>query len=220
MAKLQGALHLTGYGLPVLMLLASLLYPFLLTMPFPDTVRSLFSWSGLLLTPIMLGPWLLLVSAQRALRPRRWWYEIPGILALSFLSAGLVLNTTRAVWRGLHARPAAFERTPKVGSLSHTPKARQLYARPQRDRIVLAELALAGLNAGSALLAWHVHSTGILLSAVIFTLGLLVIAGSTIREAHTSQLKPAPRQKFVAVRQPDSQAEKALPVVSSFDRTR
>jgi hypothetical protein len=216
--KIQGVFHLLGYSIPVLLLITSLMYPFLLLIPFPENVRTALYWIGLALTPVMLGPLLLLVTSQRLLRPRRWRAQLPGILVLSFFSMGLVLNTTRAFWRGLRAQPGAFERTPKVGSSGLSARARQLYARPRRDRIVLAELGLAGFNAISAVLALHMLNTGIFLNAMIFAIGLFTMSMITIRETRAA---PSVRsRKQIPVRQPESQAESALPVVSTFDRTR
>ncbi len=219
MTKLQAVLHLMSYGIPMLMLVTSGLYPFLLMWPFTGGMRVLFFWSGLLFTPLMLGPWLLLVVAQRVLRPQSWWREVPGILALSFLSTGMAFNTTRAFWRGLRVRPAVFERTPKVGSTSSTSPSKSRYSHSQRDRIVWVELAFAGWNACSAVLAWRMQNVGIFLSASIFAIGLFLFAGSTLWETRFSQA-PLHHRRRGPIRPPETQPDSTVSIVSSLDQTR
>ncbi len=181
-AKLQATLHLTGYLIQTLMLAASAIYPFLLLMPMARSWHVALFCIGILLTPATLAPTVLFIAAQRRLRPGQWRREIPAILALSVLGAGMTLNSTRALWKGLRAQPAIFERTPKWGLVTGQPDRKRTLYRVAGDWLVVPEIALAGLNLGSAVIAWYIRNPGIFANASLLAIGLAVVAGSTIWE--------------------------------------
>ncbi len=92
------------------------------------------------------------------------------------------LNSTRALWRGIRAQPAVFERTPNWGLVTGQPGRDQSVYRPRGDWLVLPEIALAGLNTCSVVMAWHAHNPGIVVNAGLLAVGLAVVAVSTIWE--------------------------------------
>ena len=89
-----------------------------------------------------LAPTVMFTVGQRQLG-RRWLAEIPTILALSGLGAGMMVNTARAAWQALGGRPGVFERTPKFGVRHRREDWRRLRYQLGIDRIVVVEAALA-----------------------------------------------------------------------------
>ena len=213
-AKLEALLHLTGYSIQVLMLLISVIYPLLMMTHIPDGWRTALFWFGLGLTPMALAPALLIWAAQRSLRPDRSSAvrEIGGLIALSTLWAGLVLNSTRALWRGLQSQPVVFERTPKSGLTAGRTKRRSIDRLPG-DRLIFVEFALAIFNGYSAMLAWQAHNIGIFISAAIFAIGLTTVAGAVVWEMR-GQWRP----DRYAAREPARSLPEPVLSVASFDR--
>jgi hypothetical protein len=184
-SKIEATLHLTGYGIQVLMLGASLLYPFLMSLQIPAEWHQVLLGLGWLLAPTIFAPTILFLSAQRMLRPRTWWREIPGALLLSILGAGMMLNSTRSLWRGLRRRPAKFERTPKLGLIGKQAQPQRSIYRPVSDGLIVAEILLAAWNFYAVGLAWQTHNPGIFLNALVFGAGLLSMSVATLWETHT-----------------------------------
>ena len=184
-AKVEAVMHLTGYAIQTLMLAASLTYPLLVTLHFPLAWQVGLLWFSALTAPMTLAPTFMFVTAQRSLRSRTWWREVPGILLLSVLGAGMALNSTRALLRGLRARPAVFERTPKSGAVAGQSRWHGLssYWLPG-DRLTWLELVLAGLNLYSAVLAVRAGNLGVFLMATLFAAGLSGVALWTLWEAY------------------------------------
>jgi hypothetical protein len=116
------------------------------------------------------------------LRPRTWWHEVLGVLLLSILGAGMMLNSTRSLWRGLRAHHAEFERTPKWGLIGRQTQPRRSIYQTRRDRLVVVEIALALWNFYSVFLAWHTHNPGIFLNSLVFGFGLSLAALVTMWE--------------------------------------
>jgi len=180
LVKIESFFHLSGYFIQTLMLTMSLIYP--LVMAYVDRaplLKVVYS-AGWLLAPIALAPTLFFAYAQFAIDRCEWWRRIPYLLCLTVLGSGLVLNSTRAIARGVRGRLAAFERTPKSGQVGRaSAQVGGDYALPL-DWIVLAEIGLCLFNLNTARLAWHARNWGILLYAVIFALGLAYVAGLSI----------------------------------------
>jgi len=178
--KIQSFFHLSGYCIQALMLIMSLIYP--LVMAYVDRapfLKAVYS-TGWLLAPIALAPTLFFAYAQFVLSRRDWWRRIPHLLCLTVLGSGMVLNSTRAMTRGLRRRSAAFERTPKSGQVGRASAQVGVdYALPL-DWIVLAEIGLCLFNLNTARLAWHARNGGILLYTIIFALGLAYVAGLSV----------------------------------------
>jgi cellulose synthase/poly-beta-1,6-N-acetylglucosamine synthase-like glycosyltransferase len=177
--RVQATLHLAGYSIHLLLLALSLLYPVLLgtSSRYPE-VFSLFGVMALF-NLTSLAPTVMFTVGQRQLG-RRWIAEIPTILALSGLGAGMMVNTARAAWQALAGRPGVFERTPKFGVRHRREDWRRLRYQLGIDRIVVVEIALAALNAASCIAAIGQGSLAIAVYTAIFTVGLSSAVALTI----------------------------------------
>ncbi len=105
--KLQGAIHLTGYFVHLLILAA-------LILAFPMSVlhSPLLAWTPVLMIAA-LGPPLLFLTAQAPNGPN-FWERLSLIPMLIFLGIGLSINNSRAVLAGLLSKQTGeFARTPK-----------------------------------------------------------------------------------------------------------
>jgi hypothetical protein len=142
---------------------------------------------GMALLPTAAAPVYFCLTAQRLLRPRTWWREIPYVLSLWLLGAGLMVSNSRALWRGLHRRPAVFERTPKWGLVGGRTKVKPTGYRPTGDGLVVVELIVAGVNVATAVLALIDHNLGLGLSAALLATGLIVVAAMTLWESWTTR---------------------------------
>lgn len=180
--KVAATLHLTGYGIQILLLALSLLYPALLLL----SSRTSFVVAPLTIIGVFnlttLAPTLLYTVGQRQLG-RRWATELPAVLALSALGAGMMVNTARAALQALVGRSAVFERTPKFGLIEGRQDWLRLRYQLRMDRIVFIEAALAALDAWTCLYALAVGSWGIALYAGIFGAGLAATVSITVAQA-------------------------------------
>ena len=179
--KVQATFHLTGYGIHLLMLVVSLLYPILLALaPLHPEVVTLFGLT-ILFNVAVIAPTALFAAAQQR-QGRRWWTALPRILLLSVLGAGMMLNTARAGWRTLRARPGVFERTPKFGRRDKRGDWTRLRYQLGPDLIVVPELALAALNVSTAIAALGRGTWAIGIYASVFAVGLGFVALLSIRQ--------------------------------------
>ena len=192
--KISATLHLTGYSIHLLLLALSLLYPFLLVVSasYP-VVFSLFGIMAIF-NLTTLAPTVLFTIGQRQLG-RRWIAEIPTVLMLSGLGAGMMVNTARAAWQAFGGRPAPFERTPKFGVRHRHEDWLRLRYQLGVDRIVGVELALAALNLTTCWMALSRQSWAIALYTAIFAVGLLsavaLTVGQTLRTAAAARERRA-----------------------------
>lgn len=134
--KLQGTLHLAGYLMHPLMLLA-----FLLGVPMAVAHSSVFAVMPYLALA-MLGPWCLYGAAlaQRRRSPGNWLLTM---VMLNLLGAGMSINNSRAALEALWGVDSVFRRTPKFDLRSSADQWRANgYALPN-DPIVWAEAAAA-----------------------------------------------------------------------------
>jgi cellulose synthase/poly-beta-1,6-N-acetylglucosamine synthase-like glycosyltransferase len=179
--KVEATLHLTGYGVHLLLAALVLLYPFVLVLSqqYPGLV-SLFG-IALVFNVTTFAPTIFFVIAQRQLG-RRWWRLLPAILFITVLGSGMMLNTLRAALQIAVKPSGVFERTPKFGIAQ--PKQSWIGRRYQLrlDRIVFFEIALALFNIGTALLAVHARNWSIAAYANLFAVGLLFTSGMTIAQ--------------------------------------
>jgi cellulose synthase/poly-beta-1,6-N-acetylglucosamine synthase-like glycosyltransferase len=186
--KVAATLHLTGYSIHLLLLALSLIYPLLLIDPpagaagfavSPLSIVGLFNLTT-------LAPTLLFTVGQRQLG-RRWPTQLPAILALSVLGAGMMVNTARAALQASGRRAGAFERTPKFGLLDRHEDWLRLRYQLGIDRIVVAELLLAALNAWTCSSAFAKGAWAIAAYAGVFAIGLgaavALSLGQTVRTA-------------------------------------
>ena len=191
--KVQATFHLTGYSIHLLLLTLSLLYPLLLLVAsgYPQVI-TLFGVIALF-NLTTLAPTILFTMGQRELR-RRWVAELPTVLLLSVLGAGMMSNTARAAWQALAGRPGIFERTPKFGVRHRREDWRRHRYQLGIDRIVVFEAAFAILNAVTCAAAIASGSWAIAIYAAIFCLGLscavVLTVGQTLRAAVAARGAP------------------------------
>jgi cellulose synthase/poly-beta-1,6-N-acetylglucosamine synthase-like glycosyltransferase len=203
--KVQGTLHLTGYGIHLLMLSLCFLYPLLLleSSRYP-ALLALFGFMAAF-NVAGLAPVALFTSAQFHLG-RRWWAMLPSVFLLSFLGAGMMLTTARAAFQAFSARrPGAFERTPKFGLGGQRHEWMRLKYQTPIDKIVIAEMTLASLCLFTSFSAAERHAWAIGFYTAIFGTGLLITSGSTIYQALGRRWKarmPAPASIDGAVTSP------------------
>jgi cellulose synthase/poly-beta-1,6-N-acetylglucosamine synthase-like glycosyltransferase len=179
--KIEAFFHLTGYAIQVLVLVMSIVYPFLLMLADRSHVLNLLYWTGWVFAPIAAAPAVFFAYAQIALEGRRWWRRrLPDLGLILLLGSCMVLNSTRAVLRGLRRDVAAFERTPKSGQIGRRrASSGSEYTLPV-DPIVLGEIALCVFHLNTARLAWAAQSWGIFLYAVSFAAGLAYLSGLSL----------------------------------------
>ncbi len=179
--KIESTLHLTGYGVHLLLFALTLLYPFgvLISAVYPSLV-SLFG-IALLFNFTAFAPTTYFAVAQQALG-RRWFYFLPAILFMTVLGAGMMLNTVRAAIQAGFGRQAAFERTPKYGIARSNQKWDGSRYRVRLDGIIILELALAALNFWTIWLGWRTSNWLIMVYAFLFALGLLFTSGITLAQ--------------------------------------
>jgi cellulose synthase/poly-beta-1,6-N-acetylglucosamine synthase-like glycosyltransferase len=180
--KLEATLHLTGYGVHLLLWALTLLYPLvlLLSVRYPSLI-ALFG-IAFIFNATAFAPTLFFMVAQQQLG-RRWWRLLPVILFITALGAGMMLNTLRAALQILRKRQSVFERTPKFGIVRKRQDWTRRRYQLRLDSIVFFELAFALLNLGTVGLAIYVNNWVIAAYAAMFCIGLLFTSGFTIAQA-------------------------------------
>lgn len=180
--KAMATLHLSGYCVHLLLAALVVLYPLvlLLNQDYPALV-SLFE-IGALFNLTAFAPTILIIAAEKQLG-KRWLLQLPLILFVSVLGAGMMVNTLRAAASILVNRRPVFERTPKFGVTRPQQAWTQLGYQLKMDWIVFLELALALANAATIALAIHLGNWVIALYAGMFCCGLLFTAGTTIGQS-------------------------------------
>ncbi len=177
--KMEATLHLTGYGVHFFLFALMVLYPVVLFMStrFPALV-SLFGLA-FAFNATTFAPMLLFVLGQQQLK-RNWMRQLPGVLLISVLGAGMMVNTARAAWQAVSHGKGVFERTPKFGisARGQTWQTRRYQLRI--DPIVGLELGLAFLNVWTVWNAIRLGNYAIATYAFLFCLGMLFASGLTI----------------------------------------
>jgi cellulose synthase/poly-beta-1,6-N-acetylglucosamine synthase-like glycosyltransferase len=189
--KIEASLHLSGYGIHLLLFALAILYPgvVLLAQQHPVLVNlfgisALFSLTG-------FAPTIFFVAAQKRLG-RNWLRSLPAILFMTALGSGMMMNTARAAFQILRGRAGVFERTPKYGIVQGNQDWKQhKHYHLGVDSIVLGEVLLAFWNIGTLVLASYSGDWGIGLYALIFSIGLFFVAGMSISQAKSIGLSPA-----------------------------
>lgn len=192
--KLAATLHLTGYGVHLLLFALGLLYPIvlLLTRQYANLI-SLFGIAAIF-NATAFAPTIFFVTAQQQLG-RRWWRQLPVILFITALGAGMMLNTVRAALQIFQKQRPSFERTPKFGILNKAQDWTRHRYQLHFDSLVFFELALAMLNIGTTVLALQEGNWVIAVYAALFCAGLLFTSGFTLIQAitlHRRRLRPVP----------------------------
>jgi cellulose synthase/poly-beta-1,6-N-acetylglucosamine synthase-like glycosyltransferase len=181
--KVEASLHLSGYGIHLLLFALAILYPgvVLLAQNHPVLV-NLFGITALL-SLTGLAPTVFFVVAQKQLG-RGWLRLLPTILFMTALGSGMMMNTARAAIQIIRRQAGIFERTPKFG-ITHERQNwnRQKHYQLNVDGIVLGELLLALWNIGTLAMALRAGDWGIGLYAAIFSTGLFYVAGMSISQS-------------------------------------
>jgi cellulose synthase/poly-beta-1,6-N-acetylglucosamine synthase-like glycosyltransferase len=170
--RLEAALHLTQ-NLAYLALVALLVTsaPVLAGRAAPEWLGPI----GALATAIVLGGYAIVAARGCRRGALGALAEVPILLALT---AGIALNQARAVLSGMAGRVSPFVRTPKDGAIGRA-RTRARY-RVRRDRLWLAEAALAAYLTGGCVLAL---AHGALLGAAwlaLFAIGCTWVALATV----------------------------------------
>lgn len=190
--KIQSSLHLTGYGIHLMMFMMCILYPImvLISTKYPGLLQ-LFG-IAFLFNATAFAPTVYFAVAQSALG-KRWFQVLPSIILTTVLGAGMILNTLRAalqVWLG---RQSVFERTPKYGIIRRNQNWDPHRYFVKVDMLVAFELALAVFNLWTVWLSWQNSNWLILIYASVFAFGLIFTSGFTIaQEARRLFAKPEP----------------------------
>jgi len=189
MVKIQAALHLTAYGLHFLALALMCLYPLMLTLArdYPALLEPI--GFGLFMNLLVFAPVAYFAIAQKMLR-RRWLVNLPLIFLMSIFSSGLILNTLRAGLQILRHREIPFERTPKYGITSRLQSWDKTRYHVKVDRLVIFEIALAGLNLWTVWMGWQTHHYLIMIYTLLFAIGLLFASGFTLLQSWSPRFRP------------------------------
>jgi cellulose synthase/poly-beta-1,6-N-acetylglucosamine synthase-like glycosyltransferase len=180
--KLSATLHLTGYGVHLLLFALSLLYPLILLVSrqYPMLI-SLFGVTSIF-NLTAFAPSILNIVSQHRLG-RAWWRMLPVIFFMSVLGVGMMANTLRAATHVLLNRSSVFERTPKFGISARGQDWKQRKYQIGLDRLVFIELGLALFNFLTILLAVSLGNYVIAAYASLFFTGLCFTSGFTIKQA-------------------------------------
>jgi cellulose synthase/poly-beta-1,6-N-acetylglucosamine synthase-like glycosyltransferase len=180
--KLQATLHLTGYCVHLLLAALVFLYPLVLAVSqrYPSIV-ALFG-IAFFFNLTAFAPTMFFIVAERQLG-KRVWSNLPQILFVSFLGAGMMVNTLRAAANILVKKRGAFERTPKFGIVRRRQNWMAQRYQLKLDPIVFTELLFALINAATVILALNLHNWVIAFYSGMFCAGLLFTSGTTILQS-------------------------------------
>lgn len=184
--KIESTLHLTGYGVHLLLFALCLIYPLVLLLA--RSLPALVSLFGIALffNVTALAPTLFFTLAQIQLK-RVWWQLIPAIVFASFFGSGMMLNTVRAALEIPLKRTRAFERTPKHGIIRRGQSWQRKKYQLKLDRIVFAELLLGVTNLVSCYFAIRLQHWFIAFYTLMFAVGLFFNALYTIIQSIQSR---------------------------------
>lgn len=180
--KIEATLHLTGYGVHLLMCLLAVLYPFMLIVLGQNPELGASFGVAAIFNLTAFAPLIFFVLAQQQLG-RRWWLTLPLLFFVTTIfGAGMMLNTLQAALRTVWSQRGVFERTPKFG-LAHRqqPWVHRRY-QLRLNTIVFYELAFALFNFGTAAFALWLGNWVIALYAALFGAGLLFTSGLTLAQ--------------------------------------
>lgn len=181
MLKIQGTLHLTGYGVQLLMVVMALLYPLVLLTDF-GKLRPFLLLTALF-TPTFFAPTLYFLSGQRELR-REWIQRLPLVLLLNIVGTGMMYHNAAAVIAALTSREkATFERTPKFGVTSAQDTWGAKNYQLQMNKTLLFEVVMLLYNLNTVRLAWTAENWSIVFYAGLFALGCVSILGMVLIQA-------------------------------------
>jgi cellulose synthase/poly-beta-1,6-N-acetylglucosamine synthase-like glycosyltransferase len=180
--KIAATLHLTGYGVHILLCLLSLLYPIVLALSqrYPGLI-ALFG-IAVIFNATAFAPTLFFIAAQKQLT-RGWWRRLPAIAFVSVLGVGMMLNTIRAALLVFRNTRSVFDRTPKFGVFKRSQNWMHNRYQLRLPSIVYYELGFACFNIATLLYAIYVNNWIIAVYAALFSAGLLFTSLFTIFQA-------------------------------------
>lgn len=161
--RMEGLLHLSGYLMNPLMLLALLaLVPLMaLDATLPDMMLY-FSFA-------MLGPVVMYALAQRALYPSNWLSRFRYFVVLLLMGTGIAVNNSIAVIEAITRHGNTFRRTPKFSVESENDSwSSKRYTLPLGWE-VLGEWALSVYAFIGVMIAWQHHLYWTLPYLVLYT---------------------------------------------------
>lgn len=177
--KFQATLHLTGYSVHLFLAILTLIYPLVALFTAHHPRLSTLYGFAYLFALTSIAPTLFFVAGQQQLG--RWrWQKLPKILAISVVGSGLMLNTVRAAWQIWRQPDGVFERTAKFGIEQKEQDWRRQKYQLRFDPIVYPELVLGAYSLWTAWLAAGLESWGIVIYALLFGIGLIFAATTTI----------------------------------------
>jgi len=169
--KIEATLHLTAYGIHILLFLLMLIYPLVLRMGWYQSGPLSYWGVGVILTLTGFAPAALLFAGQR-IKGKSGWKEIPAIVFLTLLGSGLMLNTLRAFLQIFQNRKAVFERTPKFGISQGAKDWTKQQYQIKFDPLTYFEIAFALLNVFTIYIAVMVGNYWFGFYAAFFATGL------------------------------------------------
>jgi hypothetical protein len=137
---------------------------------------------GIIFNLAIFAQYTFILSAQHHLGNRFWRY-IPALAFFASAGTGMMVNTLRAAIEIFLNKKGTFERTPKFGITD--PKQNWMRQKYQLklDPIVITEIALGILNAGTCIFALKTGNWIIALYSGLFCSGLFFVSGITIYQS-------------------------------------
>jgi cellulose synthase/poly-beta-1,6-N-acetylglucosamine synthase-like glycosyltransferase len=176
--KVQSVLHMTGYGIHMLMFALAIMYPLIAVLsqgrPFMVTLYGLATIFNL----TALAPTTYFAMGQHELN-RPIWRRLPLILFLSVAGSGMMVNSLRGIVQAFSRREAVFERTPKFGSVGDRITGSLRSYQVKANFQILLEVSMLLFNLNTVRLAWNHGLYFTLFYAVIFSAGLVYLLGMT-----------------------------------------
>lgn len=177
--KFQATLHLGGYSVHILLFVLTLIYPLVAIFTAQHPQLSTLYGAAYFFALTSLAPTIFFIIGQQQLG-RSWWRKIPGILAISVIGMGLMINTVRAFSQIWGKKAGVFERTAKFGIEGEKQDWTEQRYQLRFDNIVYPELLLGFYSLWTAWMAGNLGSWGIAIYALLFGSGLIVTASVTI----------------------------------------
>ncbi len=196
--KFQASVHLMSYGIHLLLLLLTMIYPLVVLASVDLAGFSTLFGFGYLFALTSFAPGIFFIAGQRQ-AGNSWWREIPRIFVVTVFGSGLMVNTARAAVQIFTKPNPEFERTAKFGIETTDVRSSWTQKRYQLDidRIVFLEFTLGLYSVFSAVMAYQHGNWGIFIYAVIFSAGLLAVTTATV--AHSVLLYRTRAQRCAAV---------------------
>jgi cellulose synthase/poly-beta-1,6-N-acetylglucosamine synthase-like glycosyltransferase len=200
--KFEAILHITGYGIHLLMSLLALIYPLVawLSIDRPALI-SLFGIAAIL-NLTALAPTVYFAFSQRELGGA-WWKRLPSILFLSVAGSGMMVNSLRAIWHAFFGSQAAFERTPKLDVRGRETGGDARAYPVQVSPVIAWEALFLLFNLNTLRLALISGHYVIGFYAGMFATGLLFLLALTVHDGLRNVLR---RRSALRDQQPDSLA--------------